>query len=139
MTPERHRTILGRVSRFESVEVFRSLDPDDWPKLSIAACRLAIAAAGVDDQEALAALRAVELDEVEPEIATSMRDLADQRDEEAWAAREAGDGESYDRLFRHSRAVSALAYALSGEPDEAIYEAAYAVGTPEELAGRLTS
>jgi hypothetical protein len=35
-------------------------------------------------------------------------------------------------------AVSALASALSREPDEAIYEAAYAVGTPEKLRG-LTS
>ncbi len=50
-----------------------------------------------------------------------------------------GDEARYDSLFRQSRAVSALAFALSREPDEAIYEAAYAVGTAEDLLRGLTS
>jgi hypothetical protein len=58
-----------------------------------------------------------------------MRELSESLDEAAWDAQEAGDEARYDSLFRQSRAVSALAFALSREPDEAIYEAAYAVGT----------
>ena len=62
-----------------------------------------------------------------------MRELAGRLDEAAWGAQEAGDEARYDSLFRQARAVSALAFALSQEPDEAIYEAAYAVGTPQDL------
>jgi hypothetical protein len=68
-----------------------------------------------------------------------MRELSESLDEAAWDAQEAGDEARYDSLFRKSRAVSALAFALSREPDEAIYEAAYAVGTPEDLLRGLTS
>jgi hypothetical protein len=67
-----------------------------------------------------------------------MRELSESLDEAAWDAQEAGDEARYDS-FRQSRAVSALAFALSREPDEAIYEAAYAVGTPKDLLRGLTS
>ena len=55
-----------------------------------------------------------------------MRGLAERLDEDAWDAQKAGDDAQHEVLFRRSRAVSSLAFALSGEPDEAIYEAAYA-------------
>jgi hypothetical protein len=125
------------VRRVESVEAFASLQRDDWPRIAVDACRLAIAASGVNDQPALDALHAVELRRADPDAAASMRSLAERLDEDAWDAQEAGDEARYEVLFRRSRAVSSLAFALSGEPDEAIYEAAYAVGTPEDLIRRL--
>lgn len=135
--PERNGHILRCVRRVESVEAFASLQRDDWPKVAVDACRVAIAASGVDNQLALDALRAVELGEADPDAAALMRSLAERLDEDAWDAQEAGDEAQYDVLFRRSRAVSSLAFALSGKPDEAIYEAAYAVGTPEDLIRRL--
>jgi hypothetical protein len=66
-----------------------------------------------------------------------MRELSRKLDEAAWSAQEAGDERRYDSLFRQSRTASALAFALSNEPYEAIYEAAYAVGSPEDLIVRL--
>jgi hypothetical protein len=139
MSPELHELMLTHMSRLESVEAFRSLDPDEWPRLAVEACQLAITAAAVDDHHALTALHALQLNQAGADIAASTRELADQFDEDAWTAQEAGDEQKYDLLFRSSRAVSALAYALSGKPDEAIYEAAYAVGTPEDLVARLMS
>jgi hypothetical protein len=68
-----------------------------------------------------------------------MRELSETLDEKAWTAREAGDEVQYAPLFRQSRAVSALAFALSRRPDEAIYEAVYAVGTPTDLMRQLAS
>ena len=115
------------------------LDPDAWPKVAIAACRLAVKSSEVEDGSALAALRQVELEHVDDAAAASMRELSESLDEAAWDAQEAGDEARYDSPFRRSRAVSALAFALSREPDEAIYEAAYAVGTPEDLLRGLTS
>jgi hypothetical protein len=117
------------VRRFESVEEFASLDRDAWPRVAVGACRLAIGASGVDEQPALDALRTVEMRQSDPEAAILMRGLADRFDEEAWDAREVGDEDRYELMFRLSRAVSALAFALSEEPDEANYEAAYVVGT----------
>jgi hypothetical protein len=73
------------------------------------------------------------------EGATPMRVLADRLDKDAWDAREAGDDQVYDVMFRRSRAVSALAFALSEEPEEAIYEAAHALATPDDLVRRLSS
>ncbi len=67
-----------------------------------------------------------------------MRDLADRLDQEAWEeAWDAQDRADYAVLFRRARAASALAFAHSEEPDEAIYEAAYAVGEPEDLVRKL--
>jgi hypothetical protein len=66
-----------------------------------------------------------------------MRELADGLDEQAWDADEAGSDDRYHALFRRSRAASALAFALSGEPGEAIYEAGFALVRPEELIERL--
>jgi hypothetical protein len=79
----------------------------------------------------------------DPEAAILMRGLADRFDEEAWDAREVGDEDRYELMFRLSRAVSALAFALSEEPDEANYEAAYVVFhrvvTMRDNAGRSTA
>ncbi len=125
---------LVRVGRLEQYDVFASIDRRDWPEVAIKACRLAIHASGVDDAAALAALRAVEQRKVDAEAAASMRDLTDRFDEDAWDAQDPGD---YDVLFRRARAVAALAFALSAEPDEAIYEAAHAVEMPEDLARQL--
>ena len=99
------------MSRFESVEEFAAVSRDDWPTVAIAACRLAIAASGVDERAALDALRAVELRQLDSRTATSMRRLADRLDEDAWDAQEVGDENRYDLLFRRARAVSALAFA----------------------------
>ena len=63
-----------------------------------------------------------------------MRHLSDRLDQNAWDAHDLHD---YEVFFRRARAVSALAFALSAEPDEAIYEAAYAVETPEDLVRQL--
>jgi hypothetical protein len=108
-------------------------------ELAIEACRLAVGASGVEDGSALDALREVERGGADDIAVASMRRLADRLDEAAFESQEAGDGARYDSLFRQSRAVSALAFALSREPDEAIYEAAFAVGTPHELVRRLAS
>ncbi|NUR76778.1 MAG: hypothetical protein HOQ28_10905 [Thermoleophilia bacterium] len=122
------------MTRFRSEDAFASLDRQDWPEIAVKACRLAIRAAGVDDTTALDALRALERRTVDAEAAASMCELADRFDQAAWDAQAASD---YDVLFRRARAVSALAFALSEEPDEAIYEAAHAVGTPEDLVRQL--
>jgi hypothetical protein len=65
-----------------------------------------------------------------------MRELADILDEQAWDAHEAG-GDDGEVFFRRSRAASALCFALSGEPGEAVYEAAFALPRPEQLVERL--
>ena len=122
------------VSRLESDDAFTSLDRRDLPDLAIGACRLAIDASGLEDQVALAALREVEEGSHAAEAAAAMRDLADHLDQKAW---EAQDPDKYLVLFRRARAASALAFAHSGEPDEAVYEAAHAVGEPEDLVQRL--
>ena len=127
------------MSRLESTEEFASLDPRDWPEVSINACRLAVKASGVEDQSALDALRLVEKGWTDDAASASMRQLATELDEAAFDAQAAGDESRYDSFFRQSRAVSALAFALSQEPDESIYEAAYAVGTPNELMRRLAT
>ena len=86
MTPQRSVLLFVRwAARLGGP--FASLDPDAWPTVAIAACRLAVSTSEVED----------------------------------------------------SSAVSALPVALSLEPDEAICEAAYAVGTPEELMRCLAS
>ena len=122
------------MSRLDSDDALASLDSQDWPDLAIKACRLAVQASRVDDSEANAALRAVERRDLDQSQAASMRDVADQLDQQAWAS---GDPSDYDVLFRQARAVSALAFALSGVPDEAIYEAAHAVDSSEDLVRRL--
>jgi hypothetical protein len=96
-------------------------------------------ASGLEDGSALAALHRVELRRTDEAIAASMRQLSDNIDVAAWEAPETGDEVTYDLLFRQSQAVSALAFALSDEPDEAIYEAAHALGTPEDLIRALGS
>jgi hypothetical protein len=126
--------ILAAVSRLESDDAFAPLAGRDLPKLAIGACRLAIDASGVEDRLALAALRELEEERNSAEAAASMRDLADRLDQEAW---EAQDPENYLVVFRQARAASALAFAHSEEPDEAIYEAAHALGEPEVLVQRL--
>jgi hypothetical protein len=127
------------VSRLESVEAFASIKADDWPKVVVEACRLAVSASGIDDQVAVTAVRALQPDGLDLDSAASLRDLAERLDEGAWDAQEGEEQGRYDLLFRRSRAASALAYALSGQPDEAIYEASYAVGTPDELVRLLSS
>jgi hypothetical protein len=84
---------------------------------------------GVDDGSALDALRAVERGDADEAAAMSMRLLAERLDRAAWTAQEAADEARYDSLFRRSRAVAALAYALAQEPHEAIYDAAYALAS----------
>jgi hypothetical protein len=125
------------VRRIESVDALASLEQDEWPELAVDACRLAFGASGLEDPSVIAALRAVEVRQLDPDAVASMLNLAERLDEEAWAAQESAEQDRYDLLFRRSRAVSALAFALSGAPDEAIYEAAHAVGTPEDLVRSL--
>jgi len=91
-------------------------------------CRLAVNASGVEDASALAALHEVELKQ--PDEATA----AQPGTHRSQAARP-GTARCSDK----SRAVSALAFALSNEPDEAIHEGAYAVGTPAGLISALGS
>ena len=125
--------------RFDSVEEFASLEEDDLPRLAVDASRLAIAASGTDEPDALEALRKVELGQDDSDAAVLMNALALRLDQDAWTAQEAGDEARYDLLFRKARAVATLAFALKAEPDEAIYEAAHAVGSIEELLRQLTS
>ena len=125
--------------RFDSVEEFASLEEDDLPRLAVDASRLAIAASGTDEPDALEALRKVELGQDDSDAAVLMNALALRLDQDAWTAQEAGDEARYDWLFRKARAVATLAFALQAEPDEAIYEAAHAVGSIEELLRQLTS
>jgi hypothetical protein len=112
---------------------------DDWAKIAVEACRIAVAESGINDPIAVNALHAVEMERDDTDSAASVRGLAERLDQEAWDAQEADEQNRYDLLFRSSRAASALAYALSGSPDEAIYEAAYAAGTPEDLVRLLRS
>jgi hypothetical protein len=115
------------------------LAPDAWPKVAIAACRLAVNSSEVEDGSALAALRQVELEHVDDAAAASIRELSESLDEAAWDAQEAGDEARYDSLFRQSRPCQRSPLPCRAKPDEAIYEAAYAVGTPEDLLRGLTS
>ena len=138
MTPEQ-ATYSGWLRRLDSTEDFASLDPREWPEIAIESCRLALTASGVEDRAAVEALAVVEAGQTDATASASMRELTTQLDEAAFDAQEAGDASQYDSLFRQARAVSALAFALSQKPDEAIYEAAYAVGTPQELMRQLAA
>ena len=128
---------LIRMSRLDSDDAFRPLRSEDPERIAVDACRIAVGAAGVEEGAELDALRAVERQESDVEAASSMRALADRLDEEAWVAQGSGDDGRYELLFRRARAVSALAFALSDEPEEAIYESAHALGSPEELVRKL--
>jgi hypothetical protein len=125
------------VGRLDSVDEFASLDRAAWSATAVKACELAVDESGLEEETAVAALHRVKAGQADRVDAASMRELSRNLDETAWAAQEAGDDGRYDSLFRKSRAASALAFALSDEPDEAIYEAAYAVGTPQDLIARL--
>jgi hypothetical protein len=150
MTPERDHPDMGwsaflrrksptrgkRLTRLEADARFASIRPEDWFRLSLDACRIAVSESGLDDERLPDALRALEREVLDAEAAASMRTLSDSLDQEAWKAEEVGD-DRCDVLFRRSRAASALAFALTGEPGEAIFEAAFALPCPGDLVRRL--
>jgi hypothetical protein len=125
------------MTRLESDPRFASIGRSDWIRFAADACRIAVRDSGLDDERVGAALRALEQTELDADIATSMRERSDRLDEEAWDAEARGADDRYVVLFRRSRAASALAFALAGEPGEAIYEAAFALTQPEDLIRRL--
>jgi hypothetical protein len=93
---------------------FASIKRDDWPRVGVNACRLAVQESGIDDELVTEALHSLELGRLDPTGAASMRGLAARFDEEAWDAQESAQQDRYQSLFRRSRAASALAFALSG-------------------------
>jgi hypothetical protein len=127
------------VGRFDAVDEFSSLDRSRLSAIAVGACQLAVDLSGLDDEAAVVALHQVQAGQSDPQGSESMRALSGKLDEAAWAAQTAADQRQYDSLFRQSRAASALGFALSGEPDEAIYEAAHAVGSTEDLVARLNT
>ena len=125
------------LTRLESDDRFASIRHEDWFRLSPEACRIAVSESGLEDERLPEALRALERQVLDAEVAASMRKLSDSLDQEAWDAEDGGDDDRYVVLFRRSRAASALAFALTGEPGEAIFEAAVALACPEDLVRRL--
>ncbi|MFL5953721.1 MAG: hypothetical protein ACJ76I_06410 [Gaiellaceae bacterium] len=99
----------------------------DRRQTQLAACRLAVAAAGLDDGHAAAALQALSSGGPDRQFAALSQELADQYDEAAWTAQESGSDTEYESFFRRARAASALACAHRDEASEAIYEAAHAL------------
>jgi hypothetical protein len=96
-------------------------------------CRIATATSGLKGVEVDNALHAASAGQLDSAAAASMRALAEDRDEVAWKARDAGDDATYLTMFGQARAAAALAFALEGARADAIYEAAHAVDRPDEL------
>jgi hypothetical protein len=102
------------------------------------ACRLAVTESGLVEERASEALRRVDAGQEDAAAAAAARALSDELDEGAWTAEAEGDRAAYDQLFRRARAASALGFAARGEEAEAIYEAAHAFATPDELVRLLS-
>ena len=81
MAPERTGHISAPMRRFDSVEEFASLEEGDLRMLAVDASRFAIASSGIDERDALEALRKVELGQDDADAAASMNALAGRLDQ----------------------------------------------------------
>jgi hypothetical protein len=125
---ERLRTIAPQLAAG-----IAAADRESVQQIVARACRLAVAESGLVEERASDALRSVAAGREDAAAAAAARALSDKLDDGAWTAEAKGDGAAYDRLFRRARAASALGYAARGEQAEAIYEAAHAFETPDDL------
>jgi hypothetical protein len=103
----------------------------------LAACRLAVAGAGLDDDRAAQALEALSSAGADRTSAEVSQQLADEYDEAAWAAQDRGLDADYESSFRRARAAAALAFAHRQAAGDAVYEAAHAFGDTERFADAL--
>jgi hypothetical protein len=118
-------------------DVAELLAGNDSRSTQLAACRLAIEAARLDDDRATRALEGLTLVGPSRPQAEASRQLADEFDAAAWDAQEQGLDAEYDRLFRSARAAAALAFAHSDQASETLYEAAHAFEYPDQFTSAL--
>lgn len=113
----------------------RASSPAKQRQAALISCELAVASAELSGKEVSPAL-----DEIRggatahAALAQQLESLAMQLDDEYLRLDEEGDESSRPemlRMFSKARAASALSFALSGEPHEAIYEALAAVEHPD--------
>jgi hypothetical protein len=131
---------LGLDTQFPHVEAaFRRATDSQRKAAVVVACEIAVRSAGVVDESISQALAALHAGVEAPFLIEKVSRLSEEHDEEYFRLSNNTEMHTPESavFFRKSRAASAVALALSGELNHALYEAWYAVEDDSELPGAI--